>query len=249
MAQVQENNKLFTRPVWAEISESRLLANYQKLCRMAGPQADVMAVVKANAYGHDVLACAPLLADAGADSGTKWLGVTSADEGAAVRAVCPHARILLMSGVFRGEADTVIDQRLTPVVWDDWQLDLLEQAATVRGLPPASIPVHLEIDTGMSRQGLRVLGSEISRKPQPFCSVFAQAPACTSKPSPHTSASLRPFLRRGPIRNWRAWAPPSRPFVRSAFSCNGCTPATLRASSRGRMIRLCLIWPPKLARG
>ncbi len=168
--QVQENNKLFTRPVWAEISKSRLLANYQKLCRMAGPQADVMAVVKANAYGHDVLACAPLLADAGV--GAEWLGVTSADEGAAVRAVCPHARILLMSGIFPGEADAVIDQRLTPVVWDDWQLDLLEQAATARGLPSASIPVHLEIDTGMSRQGLRVLGPEISPEVTAFLQRF-----------------------------------------------------------------------------
>ncbi len=151
---VLENTKLFTRPLWAEIGKSGLLANLQKLRHLAGPQADVMAVVKANAYGHDVLTCAPLLASAGAE----WLGVTSAAEGQAVRAVCPHARILLMSGIFPGEADTVIDQKLTPVVWDGWHLDLLEQAAAARQLPPASIAVHLEIDTGMSRQGVRVLG-------------------------------------------------------------------------------------------
>ncbi len=132
------------RPLWAEVSSHRLLANYEKLRRMAGSKADLMPVVKANAYGHDVLACAPLLAAAGA----QWLGVTSTEEGAAVRAVCPQPRILLMSGIFRGEADTVIDQGLTPVVWEPWHLDLLEEAAVARGMPPLSLAVHLEIDTG-----------------------------------------------------------------------------------------------------
>jgi alanine racemase len=143
---------MLNRPVWAEVSSQRLLANYKKLRHLAGSQADLLAVVKANAYGHDVLACAPLLAAAGA----VWLGVTGAEEGAAVRAVCPRPRILLMSGIFRGEAELVLEQGLTPVVWEPWQLDLLEQAGVARGLGPGSLAVHLEIDTGMSRQGVRV---------------------------------------------------------------------------------------------
>jgi alanine racemase len=141
-----------TRPLWAEVSGRRLLANYQKLRRMAGSEAELMPVVKANAYGHDVLVCAPLLAAAGA----QWLGVTSTEEGAAVRAVCSEPRILLMSGIFDGEADAVIDLGLTPVVWEAWQVDSLEEAAVRRGLPAGSVAVHLEIDTGMSRQGVRV---------------------------------------------------------------------------------------------
>jgi alanine racemase len=149
---------MFTRPLWAEISRQRLLANYEKLRLAAGSEADVMPVVKANAYGHDLLACAPLLASAGAP----WLGVTGAEEGTAVRAVCPQPRILLMSGIFPGEAETVIDQGLTPVVWESWQLDLLETAAAARRLSAGSLAVHLEIDTGMSRQGVRVVGTEIS---------------------------------------------------------------------------------------
>jgi alanine racemase len=149
---------MFTRPVWAEISRHRLLSNFEKLQHAAGPQADLMPVVKANAYGHDALACAPLLAGAGA----KWLGVTGAEEGVAVRAVCPQTRILLMSGIFAGEADMVIDQGLTPVVWEPWHLDLLEAAATARRLPAASLAVHLEVDTGMSRQGVRFVGSQVT---------------------------------------------------------------------------------------
>ena len=134
------------------MSGRRLLANYKKLRRMVGSEAELMPVVKANAYGHDVLACAPLLAAAGAP----WLGVTSTEEGAAVRAVCSAPRILLMSGMFDGEADAVIDLGLTPVVWEAWQVDLLEEAAARRRMPAGSVAVHLEIDTGMSRQGVRL---------------------------------------------------------------------------------------------
>jgi alanine racemase len=142
------------RPVWAEISRNHLLGNYKKLKRHAGSQAGLMPVVKANAYGHDALACAPLLAGAGAS----WLGVTSAAEGIAVRGVCPQPRILLMSGIFQGEAEAALEHGLTPVVWEPWHLDLLERAAASRDMPPASLAVHLEVDTGMSRQGVQVDG-------------------------------------------------------------------------------------------
>jgi alanine racemase len=140
------------RPVWAEISRSCLLGNYQKLQSHAGSQAGLMPIVKANAYGHDALACAASLAEAGAP----WLGVTSTAEGIAVRSVCPQPRILLMSGIFQGEAEAAIKHGLTAVVWEPWHLDLLEQAAAAQDMPPASLAVHLEIDTGMSRQGVQV---------------------------------------------------------------------------------------------
>ena len=185
---------MFTRPLWAEVSRQRLLANYKKLRHVAGSRADLMAVVKANAYGHDVLACAPLLAGAGA----QWLGVTGAEEGAAVRAVCPHPRILLLSGIFPGEAEGVIDQGLTPVVWEPWQLDLLEGAATAREMPPASLAVHLELDTGMSRQGVRVVGGEISAEAAAILGRF-HAGSClrleavmTHFCAPETMSSRRP---------------------------------------------------------
>jgi alanine racemase len=142
-----------TRPVWAEISRSRLLANWNLLRNAAPNNADVLAVVKADAYGHGVAACAPLLKRAGAS----WLGVTCFAEAIALRQVCPDARILIMSGLWDGEADPIIEQRLTPQVWEPFHFELLEEAASRRGLGPRSVPVHLEIDTGMSRQGVRSL--------------------------------------------------------------------------------------------
>jgi alanine racemase len=152
---------MFTRPVWAEVSGHRLLANYEKLRAAAGSEADLVAVIKADAYGHGALACGPLLVSAGAE----WLGVTSAEEGAAVRAVCPLPRIFLMSGLFAGEGELVIDQKLTPSVWEPWQIELLEAVGAARGLAAGSFAVHLEIDTGMARQGvpLAELASVLAR--------------------------------------------------------------------------------------
>lgn len=176
------------RPVWAEISSQHLLANYEKLRRMAGAKADLMAVVKADAYGHDVLACAPLLAGAGA----QWLGVTSTEEGCAVRAICPQPRILLMSGIFQGDAETVVDWRLTPVVWEPWHLDLLEQVGAARGMAPGSVAVHLEIDTGMSRQGVSMgeLAALLARFQSDSC--LRLEGVMTHFSSPETISTIRP---------------------------------------------------------
>lgn len=139
-----------TRPVWAEISRSALIQNFRCLQRLAGPDAELVAVIKANAYGHGLADCAQALVAAGA----RWFGITCVEEGVALRAICPEARILVMSGVWHGEAETLLEHRLTPVVWERPHLILLEIAAQKRGLSAGAIPIHFEIDTGMSRQGV-----------------------------------------------------------------------------------------------
>ncbi|MHB8302022.1 MAG: alanine racemase [Acidobacteriaceae bacterium] len=139
----------------AEISRSRLVGNFQQQRSLVQTNAndercDLLAVVKADAYGHGIAHSAPWLAEAGAE----WLGVTSAEEGVAVRKLCPQARILVMRGLLAGEAEMLLNSDLAPTIWDYAHLQLLEEAARQRQLAPDSIPVHLEIDTGMSRQGL-----------------------------------------------------------------------------------------------
>ena len=148
------------RPIWAEISRSRLLHNYRYLRRLAGADAELLAVVKADAYGHGLAGCARALAAEGA----RWFGVTCVEEATALRAVCPDASILAMSGPWIGEGEAIVDQRLTTVVWDPAHLDQLAAGAR-RGAGSEQVPVHLEIDTGMSRQGvqLRDLASILDR--------------------------------------------------------------------------------------
>jgi alanine racemase len=151
-ARVSPATMTFTRPIWAEISRSRLLHNSGILRGLAGPETELVTVVKANAYGHGLEACARALAP----DGSGWFGVTCVEEAVTLRRVCPKARILAMSGCWPGEGDEVVEQRITPAVWTMEQLDLLIEAVARHPLGRRELPVHLEIDTGMSRQGAAV---------------------------------------------------------------------------------------------
>jgi len=139
-----------TRPCWVEIRTRALEANFRFLSGLAAPHAELLAIVKANAYGHSLALCAPAVVRAGA----RWLGVTSVEEGIVARALCPEARVLIIGGVFPGQAAAAIQFQLTPVAWETWQLDEMLAAARTAGAQPGSVAIHLEIDTGMSRQGV-----------------------------------------------------------------------------------------------
>jgi alanine racemase len=133
-----------------EINTRSLKDNYRFLRDLAGNDVECMAIVKANAYGHGLEICAPAAAAAGAG----WLGVTSVEEGVAARAACGATpRILAIGGVFPGQGAAAMAHGITCVVWEPYQLDELEHAARAAGLAAHSVAVHLEIDTGMSRQG------------------------------------------------------------------------------------------------
>jgi alanine racemase len=140
------------RPCWVEISTRALEDNYRFLRSVAGDHADCLAVVKADAYGHSLSLCGPAAVRAGAD----WLGVTSVEEGVAARNACSGARILVMGAIFPGQGAAAVEHGLTPSVWTSHQLDEMKAAARKVGSAAGSVPVHLEIDTGMSRQGVRV---------------------------------------------------------------------------------------------
>jgi alanine racemase len=122
---------------------------------------DVLAVIKANGYGHGAALCAPVLARAGA----AWLGVTDAGEGAAVLAslegVEPRPRILVMNGLLAEDAAAIVAYNLTAVVWTIEQLEWLADAA-MRSHAARPLAVHLEMDTGMSRQGVAP-GADLER--------------------------------------------------------------------------------------
>ena len=134
---------------WIEISEERLAANYRAIAQAAGAQTAVLAVVKANAYGHGVEFCSTVLARAGAP----WLGVASASEGARARSALGEAgiarkdqpAILVMCGFLQQDVEAIAEHALTPVVWTPEQVGWLEGTG---------LAVHVEVDTGMARQGV-----------------------------------------------------------------------------------------------
>ena len=132
---------------WIEISGPNLQHNFHALQAAAGPATEVLAVIKANAYGHGAPLCAQHLVAAGA----QWLGVTCAEEGVRVRAAAgPAARILVMSGFLPPDVPLLAAHNLTPVVWTTVQLHWLS--------PHPGLAIHIEVDTGMSRQGVTLAG-------------------------------------------------------------------------------------------
>ena len=139
------------RPTWAEIDLDALAGNLGVIRELVGRDVKIMAAVKADAYGHGAVECARALESEGA----QWLGVTDAAEGLALRGAGVTARILLMTGIWKGEEDGIVAQNLTPTIWEPWHIELLERAARKRqgDLPSHRLPVHLKIDTGMNRLG------------------------------------------------------------------------------------------------
>jgi alanine racemase len=147
VATVEVIKRTATRPTWAEVSLENIRHNFRTVQRHIGHKVSICAVVKADAYGHGAVECASALEEDGA----AWLGVTSLDEAIPLREAGIQARILLMTGFWRGEEDEIVRLGLTPTIWESWQMELLERAASELG---AKLAVHLKVDTGMGRLGV-----------------------------------------------------------------------------------------------
>jgi alanine racemase len=134
--------------LWAEIDAGALAHNVALLRRRFGP-ARLMAVVKANAYGHDLSLVAPLCAGLGLSD----FGVATPAEGAALRALLPSsANVYLLGPAFPDEAPAIAFHRLTPLLSDPDTAQALSEAACALGMVA---DVHLDVDTGIGRAGMR----------------------------------------------------------------------------------------------
>jgi alanine racemase len=145
------------RPVWAEIRLSALTHNMKAIWRHVNPKEGrsslghpprkILAVVKANAYGHGAVPVARALARAGAD----WFGVTCTAEGIELREGKIRKPILVLTGFWPGEEKHLFKYGLTPAITRCEQLRMLERAA---GRARRRIKFHAKFQTGMNRLGL-----------------------------------------------------------------------------------------------
>jgi len=142
-----------TRPTWAEVSLSQLAENYRIIREHVGPQRAIMAIVKADAYGHGLSEVARTLAQAGVD----WFGVASADEGVELRQMGITQPILLLTGFWEGEQSALTDYDLVPAIYSEDQLATIEEWGRRM---ERKIPFHLKVNTGMGMLGLHWQGVE-----------------------------------------------------------------------------------------
>ncbi len=132
---------------WAEIDLGAVGRNVRELKRITSPGAALMAVVKADAYGHGAVEVALAALAAGADC----LGVARIDEGIQLRQAGLNGSILIFGDTPPKRASELIQWNLTQTVYRRDTAEKLSQYAETAGIP---ISIHLKIDTGMGRLGM-----------------------------------------------------------------------------------------------
>ncbi|MCF7919831.1 MAG: alanine racemase [Candidatus Cloacimonetes bacterium] len=131
---------------WVEIDLSAFAHNFEVLKGFLRPDVEIMQIVKADAYGHG----AAEIAEKALAGGATWLGVANADEGALLRLQDFECPILILSPSLVSEIPLIIENRLTPAVSE---LDFAEKLSAAG---QAEYNIHLNIDTGMGRSGVRL---------------------------------------------------------------------------------------------
>lgn len=137
----------FCRATWIEVDKHALVNNVQQIRRRLQPTTRLMAVVKANAYGHGAVAVAKILLGAGADT----LAVATLGEAAELRQGGIAAPILILGYTPVDLLGAVLDQQVTPTIFDRQGAMALHAGASRRGV---TAPFHLKVNTGMNRLGV-----------------------------------------------------------------------------------------------
>jgi alanine racemase len=134
------------RRVWAEIDLDALTSNLRRVRELAGPAKGVMAIVKANAYGHGAVPVAWHLAS----QGVQALGVGDSEEAMELRRAGISIPILVLGTIIPGELSDIVDHDVAVTVHSSERVRRLEREARRAGRP---VSVHLKVDTGMGRLG------------------------------------------------------------------------------------------------
>lgn len=133
--------------VWIEIDLNALRFNLKQIRRhLRGSNTDVMAIVKADAYGHGMKAVAQTLFQ----EGVRFFGVANWSEASELHRICPRAQILVLGSFHPNQVPSYVEWEIRPTVSCEEDVEALEQH-----LPQGSnFPIHLKVDTGMGRLGV-----------------------------------------------------------------------------------------------
>jgi alanine racemase len=139
-------------PAWIEIDLARFRRNLASIRSRIG-RSRLCCVVKANAYGHGLVPIAQAASEAGVD----YFGVAHLQEGAALRLAGITRPILVLGAIHEDQIEDLIRYSLEFTISSHYKAKIVAQKAQELG---AKCPVHLEIDTGMRRTGVRVESAE-----------------------------------------------------------------------------------------
>lgn len=138
------------RPTWAEVRLDRLVHNYQLIKQHVGPKVQVMAMIKANAYGHGATPVALRLEQ---EANADWFGVATPEEGLSLRRAGVTRPILCLGGFWHGQEPDLLDHQLTTTIFRFDMLESLNSTAKVLG---KRARIHVKVDSGMGRLGIQL---------------------------------------------------------------------------------------------
>ena len=132
---------------WVEINLDALGCNFDAVREMLPENIKILAVVKANAYGHGAIGVAKFLEDK-----ADYLAVAATDEALELRKNGVNCPILILGHIPYGDYDNIVKYNITPTISDFYEAELLSQAAAKAG---SVAPLHIAVDTGMNRIGFK----------------------------------------------------------------------------------------------
>lgn len=134
------------RPAWAEINLGNLAFNIQQIRKITNPNTKIMAVVKADAYGHGIVETSQVLLENGADR----LGVAILDEAVTLREQGFAVPVVILGYTPVNDFATLVAYELIQTIFEYEHAEILSREALKQN---KRIPVHIKIDTGMGRLG------------------------------------------------------------------------------------------------
>ena len=143
----------YLRRTWAEVDLDAIRENYRKISGCVGSECRIMAIVKADGYGHGAVQVSQALREAGA----QWFGVSNLDEALQLRGAGITEPVLILGYTPPEEAERLARYNITQtVLTEEYGFRLSECAARSNVV----LPIHIKLDTGMARIGLSCLSNE-----------------------------------------------------------------------------------------
>lgn len=149
MKNVRQTNINIHRDSWVEINLENISYNMRQIKKNTPKNTKILAVVKADAYGHGSVMLAPTLLASGAD----MLGVASIDEGVDLRQAKINCKILVLGAVPVWAVESAVKADLIISIFSKEHLEACKQAYDRTGIKPK---VHVKLDTGMNRIGISI---------------------------------------------------------------------------------------------
>ena len=180
-------------PTWIEIDLDAIAQNVKNIKQLIGEKKELMAVVKGNAYGHNILEVSSVVLNNGATQ----LAVARLEEGIFLRKAGITVPILILGLTLKQQAELLVSYNITPTVCEYEMIEKLSESAIKED---KVVKVHLKVDTGMGRIGifshdiLRFIKRIRALKNVEIEGIFTHFSVADEKDKTYTEKQFRKFM-------------------------------------------------------